>query len=83
MCACKGRHATLRPQAIRGCPPKLITTGSVNDKRRSRRPFTSRSAEKVERVLEVFARSLQKTTHHAAYECRLIRHTILSVLHRK
>ena len=52
--ACKGRHETLRPETIRGRHAKLVTTGYVNDKRRSGRPFTSRSVEKMERVLEMF-----------------------------
>ena len=37
--ACKGRHETLLPQAIRDCRAKLMNTGSVNDKRRSGRSF--------------------------------------------
>ena len=37
-----------------------MTAGSVNDKIRSGRPFTSRSAEMAERVLEMFVRNLQK-----------------------
>ena len=60
-----------------------MTTGSMNDKRRSSHPFTSRSAERVERVLETFMHSLQKSTHQAARKSRLIKHTILSVLHKK
>ena len=64
--ACQGRHETLSPETIRGCGAKLMTTGSVNDKRRSGRPFTSPSAEKVEIVLEMYVGSLQKSTHQAA-----------------
>ena len=45
-----------------------MTTDSVNDKRKSRHPFTSRSAETVERMLEMFRHSLQKSTHQAAHE---------------
>ena len=41
------RHETLRPERNRSCRAKLMTTGSVSDKR-SMRPFTSRSAEKME-----------------------------------
>ena len=59
-----------------------MTTGSVNDKR-SRCPFSNRSVEKVERVLEMFIRSLQKSAHQAARESRLTRHTILSMLHKE
>ena len=36
-CACEGWHETLRPETIRGCHVMLMTTGSVNDKRRSGR----------------------------------------------
>ena len=37
--ACKGRDATVRPKTIKGCHAKLMTIGSVNDKKRSGRPF--------------------------------------------
>ena len=33
----KGSRATLHPETIRNCHAKLMTTGSVNDKRRSGR----------------------------------------------
>ena len=39
--ACKGRHYALCPETIRGCRAKPMITGSVNDKTRSERPFTS------------------------------------------
>ena len=78
-----GWHKTLRSETIKGCAAKLMTTGSVNDKRRSGRPFTSPSAEKVERVQEMFMRSLQKSTHPAARKSRQTRHIILSVLHKE
>ena len=48
----------------------------------ARRNFKSRSAKKVER-LEMFMRSQQKSTHQAAHESRLTRHTILSILHKE
>ena len=38
--ACKGKHNTLRPEVNRGYSTKLMTTGTVNDKRKSGRPFT-------------------------------------------
>ena len=56
--ACKGRHYTLCPETIRGCRAKPMTTGSVNDKTRSGRPFTSRLEDKMERKLEMFMSSL-------------------------
>ena len=60
-----------------------MTAGFVSDKRRNGSPFTSRSAEKVERVLERFMRSLRKpTTHQAARESRLTRCTILFEWHK-
>ena len=31
--ACEGRHETLRAETIGGCRAKLMTTGSVNNKR--------------------------------------------------
>ena len=31
----KGSHDTLRPETIRGCRAKSMTTGSENEKRRS------------------------------------------------
>ena len=81
--ACKDGHETLRPERNKGYRAKLMITASVNDKRRSGRPFASRSADKVKRALEVFMRSLQKPTHQAARESRLTRHTILSVLQKE
>ena len=77
-----GRHETLHPEKIRACRAKLKTTGAVNDKR-SRRQFTSQSAEKVKRVMEMFMRSLQKSTHQAVRESRLTRLTIPAVLHKE
>ena len=56
--ACKGRHYTLCPETIRGCRAKPMITGSVNDKTRSGRPFTSQLAEEVERRLEIAVCSL-------------------------
>ena len=60
-----------------------MTTGSVNDERRSGCPFTSRSAEKVERVLEIFMRNLQKSTEQAVRKSRQTRHSILSALYKE
>ena len=80
---CKGRHEILHLETIRRCHAKLITDGSVNNKRRSGHPFASRSAEKMDRVLEMFVRSLQKSTHQAAHEIRLAIHTAHSVLHKE
>ena len=81
--ACKGRHETPRPETIASGRAKLMTTGSVNDKRRSERLSTSRSAEKVERMLEMFMRSMQKSMHQAGCESRLTRQTTLSMFHKK
>ena len=53
----KGSRATLRPETIRNCHAKLMTTGSVNDKRRSGRPSTSRSPAKVAKVQESLIRA--------------------------
>ena len=61
----------------------MQSLSSVNDKRRSGRPFTSPSAEKMEIVLEMYVRSLQKSTHQAARDSRLTRHTTQSMLHKK
>ena len=81
--ACKGRHETLRPETIRGYRAKFMIIGSVNGKRRSGRLITSRSAEKVGREQEMFVSNQQKSTHQGARESRLIRHTILSILHKE
>ena len=58
----KGRHATLRPEIIRNCNAKLMTTGSVKDKLRRGRPSTSQSPAKVAKVQEMFVESPQKST---------------------
>ena len=79
--ACKGRHYTLFPEPVRSCHAKPMTTGSVNDKTRSGRPFTNRLAEKVERRQ---ARSVDAQTAHQPFcESKLTRHTIFSVLHKE
>ena len=80
---CKVWHEILHLETIRRCPAKLMTAGSVNNKRRSGHPLASRSAEKMDKVLEMFMRSLQKSTHQAAHEVRLLRHTAHSVLHKE
>ena len=79
----KGSRATLRRETIRNCHAKLMTTGSVNDKRRSGRPSTSRSPAKVAKVQEMFDQSPQKSTRQAARESGLSRHSILRVLHKE
>ena len=76
----KDRHKTLCLETVRGCRANLMTTGSVNDKRTSGHPFTSQSAGKVERVLEMFMRSLHTSTHQAARESRLTKHNLGVVL---
>ena len=48
----------------------LVTNGSVNNKKLIGHPFVSRSAEKVERVLDMFMRSMQKLALQAARESR-------------
>ena len=70
----KGSRATLRPETIRNCHAKLMTTGSVNDKRRSGRPSTSRSPAKVAKVQEMFDQSPQKSTRQAARESQGIQY---------
>ena len=60
-----------------------MTTGSVIDKRRSGRTFASRLAEKVERALEMFMRSLKKSAHPVARESKIIRYAILPKLHKE
>jgi len=49
-----GRHATLRPETVRNCHAKLMTTESVNDKQRRGHPSTSQSPAKVAKVKEMF-----------------------------
>lgn len=78
-----GPRATLDPKTIKNCHAKLMNTGSVVDIRRSGRPSTSRSDENVQRVQEMFTRSPQKSTRHAARESGLSRHTIRTVLKKE
>ena len=60
-----------------------MNTGSVNGKRRCKHPFINRSVENVERVLEMWMHSLQKSTHQAAHESKLTRYVVLSMLHKE
>jgi len=76
----KGRNTTIRPETIKNCHSKLLTTGSVTDARRSARPSTSRSGENVALVRDMFTRSPRKSTRQAALESGLSRHTVLTVL---
>ena len=76
-------HAALCPETIRNSHAKLMTPGSVNDKRKRGRPFTSQSPAKVAKVQEMFDQSPQKSTRKAARESGLTRHTILNVLHKE
>ena len=64
----KGRNITIRPETIKNCHSKLLTTGSVTDARRSGRQSTSRSEENVALVRDMFTRSLHKSTRQAALE---------------
>jgi len=43
----KGRNNTIRPETIKNCRSKLLTTGSVTDARRSGRPSTSQSVDSI------------------------------------
>ena len=43
----KRRNTTIRPETIKNCHSKLLTTGSVKDARRSVRPSTSRSVDSI------------------------------------
>ena len=79
-CTVKGRSATIRPETIKNCHSKLMSTGSVTDARRSGLPSTSRSEENVVLVREMFTRSPHKSTRQAARESGLSRHTIRTVL---
>ena len=59
----KGRQEALRPETIKDCRAKFMITDSVNGKRRSGHPFTSRSGKKMKRVLEMFMHCLLKSTY--------------------
>ena len=76
----KGRNTTIRPETIKNCHSKLLTTGSVTDARRSGRPSTSRSEENEALVRDMFTPSPRKSTRQAARESGLSRHTVLTVL---
>ena len=45
--ACKGRHEPPCLKKIGGCRAKLMTTGSINHKRRSWRPFNKWTSGEV------------------------------------
>ena len=77
------RLATQHSETIRNCHAKLMTTGSVNDKRRKRHPSASQSPAKVAKVQEMFDQSRQTSTHQAASESGLTRHAIHKVLHKE
>lgn len=79
----KGVNASLRPETIKNCHTKLMTTGSVKDMKRSGRPCTSRSEENVVAVQEMFTRSPKKSTRQAVRESGLTRHTVRTVLHKE
>ena len=64
----KGRNNTIRPETIKNCLSKFLTTGSVTDARRSGRPSTFRSEENVALVRDMFTRSPRKSTRQAARE---------------
>ena len=76
----KGRNATIHQDTIKNCHSKLLSTGSVTDARRGGHPSTSRSEENVALVRDKFTRSPRKSTHQAARESGLSRHTIRTVL---
>ena len=78
----KGRNTTIRPETIKTCHSKLLTTDSVTDARRNDRPSTSRSEENVALVRDMFTRSPRKSTRQAARESGMSRHTVLTVLKR-
>jgi hypothetical protein len=76
----KGRNITIRPETIKNCHLKLMTTGSVKDAGRSGRPSMPRSEENVATVQEMFTCSPGKSTREAAHKSRLSRYTISKVL---
>jgi len=43
----KGRNTAFRPETVKNCYSKLLTTGSVTDARRSGPPSTSRSVDSI------------------------------------
>jgi len=43
----RGRNTTIRPETIKSCHSKLLTTGSVTDAQRSDHPSTSRSVDSI------------------------------------
>ena len=81
--ACKGSRETLRPETIRNCHAKFMTTGFANDERMSGPPSTGRLAEKVEKMQEMFMRRPKKSIRQAAGKSGLTRRAILSVLHKE
>ncbi|PSN46152.1 hypothetical protein C0J52_20931 [Blattella germanica] len=78
-----GGNATIRPETIKNCHRKLMTTGSVKDERRIGHPSTSRSDDNVATVQEMFQRSSSKTTRQAARESGLTRYTVCQILHKE
>ena len=81
--ACKDRHKTRRPGTIRNCRAKLMTAGSVNDRRKERAFIHKSISEEGENSAGNLMRILQKSTHQAARNSGLTRHTILYVLHKE
>ena len=79
----KGRSATIRQETIKYCHSKFLPTGSVTDARRSGRLSTSRSEENVTLVRDMFTRSPRESTHQAARESGLSRHTVHRMLKKK
>jgi len=59
----KGRNTTIRPETIKNCHSKLLTTGSVTDARTSGRPSTSGQRPTIFVVI-ARAASLGHCPHH-------------------
>lgn len=76
----RGIHATLDAKTVKNCHSKLLTTGSVADARRSGRPSTSRTAENVDRVREMFMRSPKKSLRQGSRESGLSRYSVATIL---
>ena len=81
--ACKGGHKTRRPGTIRNCRAKLMTAGSVNDRRKERAFIHKLISGEGKNSAGNLMRILQKSTHQAARNSGLTRHTILYVLHKE
>jgi len=67
----QGRNNTIRPETIKNCHSKLLTTGSVTDARRSGRPSTSGQRPAIFVVI-ARAASLGHCPHHRRANYKIV-----------